>query len=128
MRNISFKRKESVIRGLEIQQEARAHRPRNWDRIIYFSILGILLFFLARYLVNTYLYIEADGQVLFDSVDIRNTDDCRVVEFFKIEGDSVEIGDSLFSFIPDQPEGSFNAYGTYEFAMDQKKNRRCFMG
>lgn len=121
MKNISFKRKESVIRGLEIQREGKKKKPVNWDRIIYFGILLVILFFLVRYLIYTYLYIEADGQILFDNVEIRNTDDCRVVKFFVEEGEDVCIGDTLFSFLPDKPEGSFNSFGTYEFAMSQKK-------
>ncbi len=120
MKNISFKRKESVIRGSEVEQRKKKSQF-NWDRLIYFILLFLLVFFLARYIVNNYLYVEANGQIFFDSIDIRNTDDCRVIKFFKEEGDSVEIGDSLFSFLPDEPEGSFNAYGTYEYAMTQKK-------
>lgn len=121
MKSLNFKRKESAIRGLEIQQESKAKKPRNWDRIIYFIILSILMLFLVRYIINNYVYIEADGEILFDSIDIRNTDDCRIIKYFKEEGDEVCIGDSLFSFLPDEPEGSFNAYGTYEFAMGQTK-------
>jgi multidrug resistance efflux pump len=120
MKNISFKRKESLIRGSEIEAKKKTSRF-NWDRLIYFVLLFVLLFFLMRYFVFNYLYLEANGQILFDSIDIRNTDDCRVIKFYKNEGDSVSIGDSLFSYIPDEPEGAFNAYGTYEFAMSQKK-------
>ncbi|MGV3630761.1 MAG: hypothetical protein ACO1O6_06130 [Bacteroidota bacterium] len=122
MKNISFKRNESVLRGLEIKEDKKKARgPRNWDRIIYFILLLTLIFFLVRYLVNTYIYIEADGQILFDNVEIRNTSDCRVVNFYVEEGDEVCIGDSLFSFIPDKPAGYFNSFGTYEFAMNQQK-------
>lgn len=121
MKNISFKRNESVLRGLEIKEEKKTKAPRNWDRIVYFGLLLVLAFFLLRYVVNNYFYIEADGQILFDNVEIRNTDDCRVIEFYRKEGDEVCIGDSLFSFIPDKPEGNFNSFGTYEFAMNQKK-------
>ncbi len=121
MKNISFKRNESVIRGLEIQNEKKTKAPRNWDRIIYFIVLIILAFFLAKYLINKFLFIEADGQILFDNVEIRNTSDSRVVSFFKEEGDEVCIGDSLFSFIPDKPAGYFNSFGSYEFAMKQQK-------
>lgn len=121
MKNISFKRNESVLRGLEIKTDKKTKSPRNWDRIIYFILLFVLVFFLIRYVVNNYFFIEADGQILFDNVEIRNTDDCRVIDFYVKEGDEVCIGDSLFSFIPDKPEGSFNAFGTYEFALNQKK-------
>jgi hypothetical protein len=122
MKNISFKRKESLIRGLEQKKEVRNKGPRNWDRIVYLLILALFSFFLISYLINKFLYVEADGQVLFDKVDIRNTDDCRIIDLYVGLGEQVNIGDSLFSFLPDQPPGGFNEFGTYEFAMGQRKN------
>ncbi len=121
MKNISFKRNESKLRGLEIQKEAKTKKPRNWDRIIYFIILIFLAFFLVKYLIKSNFYIEADGQILFDNIEIRNTSDCRVANFYVEEGDEVCIGDTLFSYIPDKPTGFFNSFGSYEFAMNQKK-------
>lgn len=121
MKSISFKRNESVLRGLEIQKDKKSKAPRNWDRIIYFLLLCTLAFFLLRYLINSFFYIEADGQILFDNVEIRNSTDCRVTNFYVDEGDEVCIGDSLFSFLPDKPSGNFNSFGSYEFAMNQQK-------
>ena len=121
MKSISFKRNESVLRGLEIQKEKKSKTPRNWDRIVYFVLLLVLAFFLIRYLINSIFYIEADGQILFDNVEIRNTTDCRVTNFYVKEGEEVCIGDSLFSYIPDKPAGGFNSFGSYEFAMNQQK-------
>jgi multidrug resistance efflux pump len=129
MRNISFKRKESVLRTLDIQKDARSKKPVNWDRIIYLVILFFALFFFGRYMINTYFFIEADGHVLFDTVNIRNTDDCRIIDFYVKEGDEVKAGDSLFSYIPDSEarngagavNGANSAYGTKEFAMQVTK-------
>lgn len=121
MKNISFKRKESAIRGLDNQQFVKAKTPRNWDRLVYFFLLLILLIFLFRYLINTFFFIEADGQILFDNIEIRNTSDSRIIEHYVEEGDEVCLGDSLFSFIPDKPAGNFNNFGTYEFALNQQK-------
>jgi multidrug resistance efflux pump len=122
MKNISFKRKEAAIRGLEnYQPEKKTKSPRNWDRLIYFFLLIVILFFLVRYLINSFFYIEADGQILFDNIEIRNTNDCRIIEYFIEVGQEVCVGDSLFSFIPDKPIGNFNSFGTYEFALNQQK-------
>ncbi len=126
MRNISFKRKESVLRTLDIQKDPRGKKPINWDRIIYLIILFFALFFFGRYLINTYFFIEADGHVLFDTVTIKNTDDCRIIDFYIKEGDEVKAGDSLFSFIPDSDargggSGAGSAFGTKEFAMQVTK-------
>lgn len=120
MRNISFKRKESVLRTLEIQQDRKVRKPVNWDRLIYFVLLILFAFFLGRYLINKYFFIEADGQVLFDSVDIRNTDDCRIIDFHVRAGDEVEIGDSLFTYYLDNDKGGAS-FGSYDFAMKSKK-------
>lgn len=111
MKNISFKRKESVLRTLEIQQDKRVRRPINWDRLIYFALLILFVFFLGRYLINKYFYIEADGQVLFDSVDIRNTNDCRILDFHVKAGQEVKLGDSLFTYLLDSDESGAGGYG-----------------
>jgi hypothetical protein len=121
MKNISFRRNESKLRGLEIQKEAKTKKLRNWDRIIYFIVLLLIAFFLVKYLIKSNFYIEADGQILFDNIEIRNTSDCRVANFYIEDGDEVCIGDTLFSYIPDKPIGFFNSFGSYEFAMNQKK-------
>lgn len=119
MKNINFRRNESVLKGLEIQSKNKAKNQINWDRIIYFSILGIILLFLLKYAIGKFFFVEADGQVLFDNIEIRNTDDCRIIDLYVEEGDSVQIGDSLFSFLPDNDDET-SGYGSAGFAMSQK--------
>ncbi len=120
MKSINFKRSETTLRSIE-SSNRKVKRKINWDRIVYFLILFIFLFFLARYLINNYLYVEGNGQVLFDSVDIRNTDDCRVIHFFRDEGEEVEVGDSLFSYIPADENGNFSSPNTLDFSLNQTK-------
>lgn len=109
MKNINFKRKESAIRvGVE-ETRKTPKKPINWDRIIYFIILTIALFFLVRYIINSTLYIEAVGQVRFENVKIRNTDDSRIMEFHVAAGDEVKVGDSLFTYIDNDNFGAMNA-------------------
>lgn len=74
----------------------------NWDRVIYIVFLIIVLIFLAYYLINKIFFIKADGQVLFENVSIRLTDDCRILEYHKEEGDTVKVGDSLFTYALDK--------------------------
>jgi multidrug resistance efflux pump len=107
MKSVNFKRKESVLRSVELNEQKLTHRKINWDRVVYLSLLALALFFGIRYFVNKYLYIEGNGQVLFDSVDIRNTTDCRIIDFFIEEGDEVRKGDRLFSFAPADDNGNF---------------------
>ncbi len=121
MKSVNFKRKESVIRSLEQTEVRPRRRPINWDRLVYFVILFLFLFFLGKYLVNKFLYVEGNGQVLFDSVDIRNTRDCRIIEFFVEEGDEVEKGDRLFSFAPADEFGGYGGYSNDRLDRIQEK-------
>lgn len=102
MKSVNFKRKEeSYLRYFEEQSNKRQKRPFNWDRFVYLLLLAIFLFFTSRFIINSYFYIEGDGQVLFESVDIRHTDDIRILEFSVMEGDEVEVGDTLFTYFLD---------------------------
>ena len=89
MKSLNFKRKEDSYLRYFDEKNKKARRPFNWDRLIYLMLLALVLFFLSRFLIKTYFYIEGNGQVLFESVDIRHTDDIRVLEFYKEEGDNI---------------------------------------
>lgn len=126
MKNINFKRKESALRvGIE-ESKKRPKKPINWDRIIYFILLTIGIFFLARYIINNTLYIEAVGEVRFENVKIRNTDDSRVLEFHVDEGDVVGVGDSLFTYIDadqyDLMNTGFSLQATYKAVQLEDKS------
>ena len=102
MKSISFKRKgDSYLRYIDEKEVQKQKSPFNWDRFIYISLLVVLLFFVGRFLLNHYFYIEGNGQVLFENVDIRHTDDIRILEFAIEEGQDVEIGDTLFTYFLD---------------------------
>jgi multidrug resistance efflux pump len=111
MKSINFKRQESVLRYTDEQKPKK--KKINWDRIVYFLILGLVIFFLIRWVVLNTLYIEADGQVIFESRNIQNVDDSRIIEFKYEEGDEVEEGDTLFTYINDEDEKNANAAGGY---------------
>lgn len=103
MKSVNFKRKEeSYLRYFEEQSARKTKRPFNWDRFVYLVLLAIFLFFTGRFIINSYFYIEGNGQVLFESVDIRHTDDIRILEFNVDEGDDVKIGDTLFTYFLDE--------------------------
>lgn len=103
MKSVNFKRKEeSYLRYFEEQSARKTKRPFNWDRFVYLVLLAIFLFFTGRFIINSYFYIEGNGQVLFESVDIRHTDDIRILQFNVEEGDDVKIGDTLFTYFLDE--------------------------
>ncbi len=74
----------------------------NWDRVVYIVFIIGALVFLSYYAVNKLFYIKADGQVLYENVIIRLTDDCRILSYQKKEGDTVKAGDSLFVYTLDK--------------------------
>lgn len=103
MKSLNFKRKEdSYLRYFDETQKRTVKKPFNWDRLIYIVLLLVTLFFVGKFILKRYFYVEGDGQVLFESVDIRHTDDIRIYKFFKKEGDDVKIGDTLFTYFLDE--------------------------
>ncbi|HIP36350.1 MAG TPA: hypothetical protein EYG85_05815 [Crocinitomix sp.] len=102
MKSLNFKRKDdSYLRYLEENKRRKAETPFNWDRFIYLSILLVFLLFLMKYAYKTMFYIEGNGQVLFEKIDIRHTNDIRILEFYHKEGEDVKIGDTLFTYFLD---------------------------
>ncbi len=77
---------------------------RNWDRLVYFAFLALLFGFLSWYLFDKIFYVTANGQVLFENVNVRLMNDCRVLSYYKHEDDTVKPGDSLFMYVEDVDE------------------------
>lgn len=101
MKSINFKRRGTEIRTLP--EESRTAR-RKWDRITYIFILIVLLALGIYYASTKVFYTRAQGQVLYENVDIRLLDDCRVTRYFVHEYDSVRVGDTLFEYINDNDD------------------------
>lgn len=101
MKSINFKRRGTEIRTLP--EESRTAR-RKWDRITYIIILLLLLGLGIYYASTKVFYTRAQGQVLYENVDIRLLDDCRVTRYFVHEYDSVRVGDTLFEYINDNDD------------------------
>lgn len=101
MKSINFKRRGTEIRTLP--EESRS-AGRKWDRITYILILLLLLGLGIYYVSTKVFYTRAQGQVLYENVDIRLLDDCRVTRYFVHEYDSVRVGDTLFEYINDNDD------------------------
>lgn len=101
MKSVNFKRRGTEIRTLP--EESRTAR-RKWDRITYIFILIVLLALGIYYATTKVFYTRAQGQVLYENVDIRLLDDCRVTRYFVHEYDSVRVGDTLFEYINDNDD------------------------
>ncbi|PWH86700.1 HlyD family efflux transporter periplasmic adaptor subunit [Brumimicrobium oceani] len=127
MKSINFKRKEASNFEGAVQTKKTPKKPKNWDRIIYISILLIILFFIGKYFVGQAFYIEAVGQVRFQDVKFRNTDDSRIMEFHREAGDAVKVGDSLFTYINADQYGEmnqgFSLEGTYSIVQAKQSSQ-----
>ena len=109
MKSLNFKRKENAqIRYLDEKVMGKKKSRFNWDRVVYLSILGLIVFFVLRYFFISNFYISANGQVIFDNVDISQTEDIRIEKFFFEEGDNIKAGDTLFSYLIEDPAFAAN--------------------
>ncbi|MBK9478081.1 MAG: hypothetical protein IPP56_08175 [Bacteroidetes bacterium] len=96
MKNSNFKRKPSTVR---ILKEEKKKKKINWDKIIYLTILVFVVGSLSMFVFNRLYYVNGSGQVLFQKLDIRFVSDVQIVKINVHEGDSVSVGDSLFTYV-----------------------------
>lgn len=96
MKSTDFNRNEGKLRVL---QEVRPGKKKvNWDRIIYLLVLIIAFGAILMMVLKKNLYIRGEGQVLFKKLDIQLTEDVQITKFVFNEGDSVNVGDTLFFY------------------------------
>ena len=99
MRKFTYKKNTAVIRTLK---EPKIKKRRwNIDRIIYVILIILVLTWLFRFIYRKTAWIEGNGQVLMEKVDVNFTNDIRVKEIFINEGDTVSIGKNLFNYYQD---------------------------
>lgn len=96
MKSTDFKSGHSNIKVLNdvIPQKKKI----NWDRTIYLVILGLLSAYILFLILKSILFVQGEGQVLFKKLDIQYPDDIQISEILVSEGDTVNIGDTLFSY------------------------------
>jgi chromosome segregation ATPase len=63
-------------------------------------LLGLGIYYASKKV----FYTRAQGQMMYENVDIRLLDDCRVTRYFVHEYDSVRVGDTLFEYIDDKDD------------------------
>jgi len=111
MKSLNFQRNKSLFR---VTNEKEIKKKTNWDRIVYIILLFLFVLFILYYLLNKVLMVHAYGHVIIESTKIRLTDDARISQMQVAEGDSVVIGDTLFTYSLDldQDINGPNAGGT----------------
>ncbi|MCE3227098.1 MAG: hypothetical protein K0S32_1649 [Bacteroidetes bacterium] len=96
MKSVDFQRNKSLIRV--VNEKSNKPKKRNIDKIVYLILLCAVVFFGVYYLCIKNLFVTAQGQVLIDVINIRLTEDARILKHFVAEGDSVKTGDTLFCY------------------------------
>lgn len=104
MKSLNFKRKENAqLRYLEEKVKGKKRARINWDRIVYMTILSLIVFFVLRYFYINNFYITANGQVIFDNMEVVETEDIRIQKFYFEEGENIKEGDTLFTYMVEDP-------------------------
>ena len=96
MRKFTYKENTATIRTLK---EPKVKKKKwNIDRVIYFMILIFVVIWLLSFVYKKTVWIEGNGQVLMEKVDVNFTNDIRVKDIFINEGDTVNLGKKLFNY------------------------------
>ena len=95
MKSLNFQRNKALFR---VTNEKQIKKRRNWDRLVYIALLFAFILFMLYYFLNKVLMVHAYGHVIIESTKIRLTDDARLGEIYVNEGDSVNVGDTLFTY------------------------------
>ena len=85
----------SKIRG---RREYEVPNQTNWDRIIYLTILGLILLFAGYKAAEYYLFLYGQGQVITSNFKVRAPNDIELVSLEVSEGDSVSQNNELFRY------------------------------
>lgn len=86
--------------------QLRGHREKpkpkqiNWDRIVYFVLLILILGFLSYYLFLNTFYVSGEGLVVSETVKVRAPSDIEVREQLISRNSVVEKGEPLFRYTP----------------------------
>lgn len=99
MNQFSYKKGKAIIRTLK---EPKVKKKKlNLDRVLFILIILGLCFWLLSFVYKKTVWIEGNGQMLMEKVDVNFTNDIRVKEIFINEGDTVCVGSRLFNYYQD---------------------------
>lgn len=99
MKAFNYRKGKAVIRTLK--EPVIKKKKLNFDRILYILIIIGLLFWLSSFVYKKTAWIEGNGQMLMDKVDVNFTNDIRLKKIFINEGDTVKVGSKLFNYFQD---------------------------
>lgn len=96
MKKFDYQKKPSLIRTLK--EPPKKKKKVNWDRVLFLGAIFIGLFFLLRHVYRSLAVVEADGQVMLESVKVNFINDIRLKNLNVVEGDTIEALDTLFTY------------------------------
>lgn len=96
MKNFTgFKYQKSVLRTVE---EPPVKKKFNWDRFLFICAVLLIGFWFTYKTYNRVAFVSVNGQVLMEKTNIHFTEDVRISQIFVEEGQSIKMGDTLFSY------------------------------
>jgi len=99
MKQFNYIKGKAIIRTLK---EPKIKKKKlNVDRMLFILIILGLCFWLLSFVYKKTVWIEGNGQMLMEKVDVNFTNDIRVKEIFINEGDTVCVGSRLFNYYQD---------------------------
>lgn len=96
MKKFDYKKKPSLIRTLK--EPPKKKKRINWDRVLFLSAIFIGLIFLLKHIYTSVAIVEADGQVMLESIKVNFINDIRLKNIHVTEGDTIHARDTLFSY------------------------------
>lgn len=89
-------------RSQDTQLRGRREKPKpkqiNWDRIVYFVLLIVGLGFLFYYIFINTFYVEGEGLVVTEAMEVRAPNDIEIREQLVSNDSYVVKGDPLFRY------------------------------
>ncbi|MDE0472159.1 MAG: hypothetical protein OXH57_09485, partial [Ekhidna sp.] len=84
MKKFDYKKKPSIIRTLK--EPPKKKKKINWDRVLFLGAIFVGLFFLLRHVYRSIAIVEADGQVILESIRVNFINDIRLKDLYVTEG------------------------------------------
>lgn len=96
MKSFKLNKKPSHIR---VVREPKI-RKKKWtfDRITYLAVIAAIAFVGLRFTYLSVNVIKGDGQIVFQKLSVKFTDDIRLQNILTKEGDKIMAGDTLFIY------------------------------
>lgn len=95
MKPFKFKTKATVLKGVK---EEPPKKRINWDRIIYLILFVVILVSIIYYAISKSFFVNVSGHVHTEQFSVGFSEDVSVFDYFVVEHDTVDKGDTLFYY------------------------------